>query len=367
MRRRRWSLWLCVLLCLALTGCGTANTNAKLPSTATSRAPAPTQTPKSIALQSLNIGMTGVLMAVPGAAGIVLSQRNLAMGDVTDKLYFYRYSTKAVEAIATAPAPLNAIADVAFGGDWVAYVAVPGKTVQWQLWAYNVASGERIEIDSAAGENTSAEWNKPLRVSASHVVWSVRYPQENAGPEQWDTKVFDFSFAGRTTQLLASAHLGLLSVMAITDDAVLLDSLDSTTYLPTLYLLSHSGGSKKVLFQGVTQSDAGTRAAMNSQYVVWEDGPQDALTLYDLRAGQMTTYWAPCYEPEMSSAAPYVICMQSTTHTYALIHLPDATLAPYGELQRGSLLSPGPDLIYQNRVFHVTNSGEVQYFDLPTT
>jgi hypothetical protein len=353
-----------MLLCLALASCGTPA--AKIMPTLkppTPKPPTPTPHPQ-ITLQTLPVGMAGVREVFPGAAGIVLSDVNLYEGDVAPRLSFYRYSTHAVEVIATPPAPLNAIADAAYGGDWVAYVAAPGKMYQWQLWAYNVISGERIEVDSAAQENSAAEWAKGLHVSASHLVWSVRYLLVSAGPDQWDTKVFDFSFATRATQLLYRSHVVPLNVMAMTDSALLVAFVDASTFLPTLDLVPH-GGPVKELLKAVMQQDLGPHAAMNDQYVVWEDGGQDALTLYDLRTAETQTYWAQCYRPEMSSTAPYVICNQQPKHNYALIHLPDGALTSYGEDQDGSLLSPGPDQIYGGRVFHVSTNGDVQYFDLP--
>ena len=363
MRRQRWLLWLGMLLCLALAGCGTTMT--KIASNPKQSTPTATPQPK-VMMQTLAVGMPGVRTALPGSAGIVLSDVNLYKGDVAPSLSFYRYSTHAVEVIATPPAPLNAIGDAAYGGDWVAYVAVPGKLFLWQLWAYNVATGERIRVDSAAQENSAAEWSKDLHVSDSRLVWSVRYPIASDGPTQWDTKVFAFSFATRTTAMLYSVHVGGVSVMAMTESALLVKFVDATTNLPTLDLVPR-GGPVKELLKGVMQQDIGQHAAMNDQYVVWEDGAQDALTLYDLRTAETQTSWAQaCYGPEMSSAAPYVICNQQATHTYALIHLPDGALTTYGEDQDGSLTSPGPDQIYQGRVFHVSTTGDVQYFDLPT-
>ncbi len=207
-----------------------------------------------------------------------------------------------------------------------------------------------------------------LRVNATDVVWGVRYPIASDGPAQWDTKVFDFSFATRTTAMLYSVHVGGVYVMAMTDSAMLVKFIDATTYLPTLDLVPR-GGPVKELLKGVAQSDLGHHAAMNDQYVVWEDGAQDALTLYDLRSARMTTYWAPCNGPAMSSTSPYVTCAEQQsqqTHIYALIHLPDSALMTYGEPQGGSLLSPSTDQIYQGRVFHVSSNGDVGYFDLPT-
>lgn len=353
------ALWL--LLCFSLASCGTGTGQI----TSKHLNPTPTSQPK-VTLQTLAVGMSGVREVFPGAAGIVLSKANLFAGDITPSLSFYRYSTHAVEQIATPPAPLNAIADAAYGGDWVAYVAVPGKLYLWQLWAYNVATGERIEVDSAAQENTGAEWSKDVHVSDSRLVWSVRYPIASDGPAQWDTNVFAFSFATRTTEMLYSVHVGSVYVMAMTERALLVKFVDATTYLPTLDLIPR-GGPVKELLKGVMQQDLGQHATMNDQYVVWEDGAQDALTRYDLQTAETQTDWAPsCYGPEMSSTAPYVICNQQQTHSYALIHLPDGALTTYGEPQDGSLFSPGPDQIYQGRVFHVSTNGEVQYFDLQT-
>lgn len=363
MRRQRWPIWLGMLLCLALASCGTPT--AKI--VPTPKPPTPTATPQpKVTLQALSVGMAGVRTALPGAAGIVLSDLNLFEGAFPPNLSFYRYSTHAVEQIAIPSSPTNVIVDAAYGGDWVAYVAATGKSREWQLWAYNVSTGERIQVDSAARENTSADWRGlNLRVNATDVVWSVQYPIASEGAAQWDTKVFDFSFATRTTAILYSVHMDGVYVMAMTDSALLVKVIDSTTYLPSLYLLPH-GGSAKLILKGVAQSDVSIRAAMNDQYVVWDDGAQDALTLYNLQTDQMTTYWAPCDRPAMSSTAPYVICNQQPKHTYALIHLPDGALTTYGEDQDGSLTSPGPDQIYKGRVFHVSTTGEVQYFDLPT-
>ncbi len=205
-----------------------------------------------------------------------------------------------------------------------------------------------------------------LRVNATDVVWGVRYPIASDGPAQWDTKVFDVSVATRTTAMLYSVHVGGVYVMAMTDSAMLVKFIDATTYLPTLDLVPR-GGPVKELLKGVAQSDLGHHAAMNDQYVVWEDGAQDALTLYNLQTAATQTYWAQaCYLPEMSSMAPYVICNSQVNHNYALIHLPDGALTTYGEDQDGSSPWPGPDKIYQGRVFHVSTTGEVQYFDLPT-
>ncbi len=363
MRRQRWLMWLGMLLCLALASCGT--TTAKI--APTPKQPTPTSTPQpKVTLQTLPVGMSGVRTALPGAAGIVLSDLNLFEGAFPPNLSFYRYSTHGVEQIAIPFSPTNVIVDAAYGGDWVAYVAATGKSREWQLWAYNVSTGERIQVDSAARENTTADWSLNLHVNATDVVWCVRYPIASDGPAQWDTKVFDFSFSTRTTEMLYSVHVGGVSVMAMTDSALLVKFVDATTYLPTLDLVPR-GGPVKELLKGVMQQDLGQHAAMNDRYVVWEDGAQDALTFYDLQTAKTQTYWAQaCYGPEMSSTAPYVICNSQPTHNYALIHLPDGAYTTYGEDQEGSPTSPGPDQIYQERVFHVSTTGDVQYFDLPT-
>ncbi len=161
--------------------------------------------------------------------------------------------------------------------------------------------------------------------------------------------------------MISSAHLATASVIAANDNALLLKQSDNTTGTTTLYFLPR-GGAPKSLSQ-----DVGIYAAMGARYALWENATQNSLTLYDLQTQQITTQVANCYQPEMSSTASYAVCVAQPNHLRLLIHLPDAAQGTYGEPQDGSLFSPGPDQIYQNRVFHVTTSGHVQYFDLPTT
>ena len=113
-------------------------------------------------IHSLSLGAYKAAYAIPGKTGLVLVPEEPPGFGGISSLSFYRYSTKQVEKIATAPAfpdgMQGGIPNVKFGGDWVTYLSDDVQLQRWILWAYNVTTRERVEVDSEAHEGKGVLW-----------------------------------------------------------------------------------------------------------------------------------------------------------------------------------------------------------------
>ncbi|GEM_PF-4250415 len=361
-----------LLVLLALTSCslnpqGQSSSSPSSSATTTGgQTPPPTTppTPTIPPIQHISLGNFQTSLVWPGAPGLLLYPAERPTSAGMSSLYFYSYATQSVSQIASAPTEPDGsqggIRGAAYGGsDWVSYVTEDANQGNWVLWAYNVATGQRIQVDSAAQEQLTGPWNSQWVSSATDLIWSV------VNWSSLSTKLLDFSYSTGQTQTLYTQAGMQITPVAVSDVGILLVEADANANA-SMWLLRHGQSAPAQI-----ATDAGGNASMNDQYAAWDNGHSQTTTLYDLSAGSEIQGWARCIRPALAASQPYMMCLDYGAQAWVLAHVPYSGATVEFDVGQANLGTGGE--IYNGRAFWLGPSAsnglgtnDIEYVDLPT-
>jgi hypothetical protein len=366
---------LLVVLCVAVAGCSGSSTST---SEVTGQTPAGSTSGPVVGvppIHTISLGNFQADLVQPGPHGLVLYGNPGTVGQPLgpaggNAVYYYDFSSQQVETIAT-PTPagdgtVRGIIGANPAGDWVVYGVVDPNQQHWELWAVNVVTHEHRLIDSAAQENSQAQWDGNFVTDGTNIVWSAGI-EPNGTVEQ---ALRDYNLAARTTQTLMigpSPSTPFMQPLALEGN-----SLAVTQTYPNnpgqsgLYLWTLGQSSPQLI-----STEEPANVSMNDHYIVWDQPHTMSLTLYDRASGQITDQWVPgCIRPSIAADRPYVMCLDFDQQTYKLVSVPSGTslsfFAHQASTGTGGMI--GNDRAYwPATTANNAYSNTVDYFDLPTS
>ncbi len=366
-RANNYAKWMIVLVCflsLIVTACdsggsatqtsspiatGSIPTIANSAPTATSSIPTNTPTPAPLAVLDPSLSSS-----LPGAPTIgKISQINLGNFYARDPIkvtpdgiilfgswngvtptnqsayksvYFYNFTDQKIHTIATAtPAPDGE--DRGFGwaegnNDWIIYIDYTSNSLYWELWATNVATNQKILIDSAAKEQFNAPMGG-LTTNGKIVVYAISTPN---GPQ-----LRKYDLTSEITTVMDSSGSYLFQAMQLSGNMLFFWKVSGPQTM-TAWLWNLDQPAPVQL--PVTPS---LNVALNGNYLVWDTaidlGQYFKLSLYNIVTGKVIDPWGPqCYRPGIALDRPYVACegVNSVTAPLYLVRIPSGTSAPFG-------------------------------------
>lgn len=347
-----------IAMAMLLAGCGSGLTGTVSQPQATSTLIPipPTHTPVALAIHMMNLGGFSARLAIPGPDGLVLYPAGGVSFAGLSSISFFRYSDKRVEQIATAPTEpdgsAGGILGAYYAGDWVSYVTDDSRQAHWVLWIYNVATGQRLQVDSQAREGSSVRWTG-WRAGPTDLVWSTFAVSTGS----LTMKMLDYTFATGHTRRLASSSTQIFKPMAMSASALLFVETDATADTNTTWLQELGQATPTKIANG-----GGVNAWMSSRYAAWDDPHTSTISLYDLSTGSLNPTFADCLRPAIADPQPYLVCVQFDTDSWLLVHVPDGASTTFDTGQ--ATLGDGGQ-IYNGRSFFISPDGNVDYFDLP--
>src|SRR5487761_2406264 len=361
LRRHLLSMIGCISLLLPLAACTSTSSGVSSQSrsvqTTNSTATVSTSSPRVIAIHTLAMGGFKPMLVIPGPLGLLMYPPGATGFAGLPSLAFYRYSDQRVETIATAPTEPNGqqggIVDANYSGDWVSYVSDDSSQSNWALWAFNVTTGKRIQIDSQTNEGSHATWESQTS-NAADLVWAFF----SGSPTGVTSQLLDYTYASGQQRTLDTSTTALLKPMAMNGSAALIVEVNVTNSNVSTWIQPLAQGDAYKI-----ADVAGVNAWMSSRYAVWDDPHTGTTALFDLTTHQFDAPFANCLRPAISESQPYMVCVQFASDSWLLVHVPDGAETPVDE---GKASLGDGEAIYNGRAFFIGPTGDVQYFDLPS-
>lgn len=339
-----------LVLALALGGCSTAPTGRE---TAT-RAATPTSTPSAPVLRELPIPGFSASKVIPGAAGLALLSAGATSAGASE-LAFYRFSDSSVTPIWTATngsdgTPNNVIA-AAYEGSRIIFETSTARASDWVIWSYDDSTGQRSQLlsDTEYPDSGTVFWV----AGPSDLLWTS---VTSGGPYGVINQLMDYSYATGQSRVLYSNPSALITPLAVNSNEAMYMLEDVSASPPTVMAQWLSQTAPTQLSQGRAGS-----GSMTETYAAWDDIRAQTASAYVVNTGQLAQNIAPCVDPALDDAGPYMVCVAAGGGAYLLIHLLDGGKLPFGA---GMAIEGGAG-IYHGRGYIAGPDGAVYMFDLP--
>ncbi len=355
-----WSAVCALVLALVVSGCasplGGSPSATQVPTGATQTTPTIPAAPATPTIHTLPITAS---LAIPGAQGLLLYPASAtATFAGLPSLQFYRYTDQQIITIATAPTEPDGstggiINGSYYGADWVSYVTENAQQGNWILWAYNLTTGQQMQLDSQAQEGSTVGWGNQFS-NATDIVWAV-YKGSSSGIS---STIFDYTFATGATRTLVTNQTNILKVLAVSASAVLFAIVDPNGNGATTWVQQLEQGSAKKI-----SDDAGVNAWLTSRYAVWDNPHTSSTEVYDLSTGKFNPSFAPCLRPAVGDPQPYMVCLQFNADAWLLVNMNTGAQTAF---DAGMASQSDGGQIYNGRAFIIGANNTVAYFDLPS-
>lgn len=356
------------LLSVALTGCASAQDTLSLRGRVTATATANVVTVPPIHTITLNGYVAAYIW--PTAHGVLFTGNSGAAGQQigmagAPALYYCDDSVQMVRTVASAsPAwdgTVRGIQDVVTAGDWVIYLVADAYRAYWEIWALNLASGQRSEVGRASGHSLLGFYERFV-TDGRQVVWSSL--AQAGDTTQHIMAVFDLA-TNQSRRLLTSAvntfiypegaYGGAFVFAKVVNSLTVTGRLnpppDSSLWL---WNLADSAPTQIATTVG--------SATMNSHYIIWDDTHGNSLTLYNRTTGHETDNWvSECTLPVLGETRPDLACVDVQDRILRLVRLPSGTNV--------TLFQGDPGLNHNavsgDRVYWLTTGQQIAWIEMP--
>lgn len=336
-------------------------------------------------IHTIEVSNFQAIAVLPGTHGLVLYGAPLSGGnadaspgtvDSASALFYYDYSTKAIQQIATAVPAADGtktnivVAHVA--GDWLVYdlEGVPVPAPQYsELWAVNLVTHQHTLLEQGTGNvfSGTSRLVGSFALNGSEIVWSVGNVADD-GQTTWTIKDRPLPNGqlqsypiplSRTDRLVGPIAFDATSVLL----RVSYENMEApASSVDGLYVLSRDGGTIKRI-----SGDIPPDASIASTYMVWDNPETMNLALYARQTGQTNEKWfSACIRPVFASDGTYLVCLDYADNMLRLVHVPSGQSISIGVARNDDYPVLDGDRLYWVQPSSATESGShIDYISLP--